>query len=84
MTVERKFNRRRAPDRRFSSPAGRSSRALWRTRWRLNSRTRARRPLNEQLELLGSEEELKRRQGLDEMERLHAGRRHDVQRRIPL
>jgi type IV secretion system protein VirD4 len=37
-----------------------------------------------ELDLLVSEEELKRRQGLDEMERLHAGRRHTVQRRIPL
>ena len=75
MTVERKFNAPKFAD---------NGQNCCLCAPRINSRTRARRPLNEQLELLGSEEELKRRQGLDEMERLHAGRRHDVQRRIPL
>jgi len=40
--------------------------------------------VQEQLDLLVSDEDLKRRQGLDELERLHHGNRHAVGRHIPL
>ena len=40
--------------------------------------------IQERLELLASEEEIQRRQGLDELERLERGHRHAVHRRIPL
>jgi len=40
--------------------------------------------IQEQLDLLASEEELKRRQGLVELERLQHSHRHGVRRHIPL
>jgi type IV secretion system protein VirD4 len=40
--------------------------------------------IQEQLELLAQEEDLKRRQGLDELERLGHARRHTVHHHIPL
>jgi hypothetical protein len=40
--------------------------------------------IQEQLDLRASEEEMKRRQGLDELERLERSHRHTVHRRIPL
>jgi len=40
--------------------------------------------IQEQLDLLASEEDLKRRQGLVELERLEHSHQHGVRRRIPL